>query len=184
MEHLHFRFLRFSAFYSPLLLTMSSGHLAAEGLEASYDTVTPARTIQDGIVDGTVQVAQSATAVSFEPWQRGERLPFRHFALMNRRDGFFLARRGGDAPFDWCDLDGSTVLVDHFFQPMAMLMCALDARGVDVSKVRMLDAGDPAAIDAAFRAGVGDVVHMQGPAPHQLQHEGVAKVVASVGAAA
>jgi len=184
MEHLHIRFLRFSAFYSPMLLTMSGGHLAAEGLEATYDTVTPQRTILDGIVDGAVQVAQSATAVSFEPWQLGESLPFRHFALMNRRDGFYLARRGPGAEFDWADLEGATVIADHFFQPMAMLLCALAERGVDASSVRLIDAGDPAAIDRAFRSGEGDVVHMQGPAPHQLQHDGIATVVASVGAAA
>lgn len=184
METLHIRFLRFSAFYSPLLLTMSGGHLAAEGLQATYDTVTPQRTILDGIVDGSVQVAQSATAVSFEPWQRGEVLPFRHFALMNRRDGFYLARRGSEASFEWADLNGATVVADHFFQPLAMLRCALAERGVDPATVTMVDAGDPAAIEAAFRQGSGDVVHMQGPAPHQLQHDGVATVVASVGAAA
>ncbi|MEY4175907.1 MAG: hypothetical protein RI900_3072 [Actinomycetota bacterium] len=184
VHHLHIRFLRFSAFYSPLLLTMSAGHLAAEGIEATYDVVGPGRTIADGVRDGSVHVAQSATAVSFEPWTRGEVAPFRHFALLNRRDGFFLARRGPRRPFEWNHLEGSVVVADHFFQPMAMLRCALAERGVEVPRVTMLDVGQPADIEGAFRDGAGDFVHMQGPAPQQLEVEGLAHVVASVGEAA
>jgi NitT/TauT family transport system substrate-binding protein len=36
---------------------------------------------------------------------------------------------------------------------------------------------------AAFRAGQGDYFHEQAPYPQQLEHEGVARVVASVGEA-
>jgi NitT/TauT family transport system substrate-binding protein len=180
----HIRFLRFSAFYSPLLLTMAGGHLAAEDIEATYDIVRPDRTILDGIADGSVQVAQSATAVSFEPWAAGDVLPFRHFALMNCRDGFFIARRGGASQFAWSDLERSAVIADHFFQPMAMLRAALAAQGVDESTVQFVDEGDVAAIDRAFRSGEGDFVHLQGPAPQQLELDGIGRVVAAVGAAA
>jgi NitT/TauT family transport system substrate-binding protein len=184
MHRVHIRFLRFSAFYSPLLLTMSAGHLTAEGIEATYDVVGPGRTIADGVRDGSVHVAQSATAVSFEPWTRGEVLPFRHFALLNRRDGFFLARRGPRRPFEWNHLEDSEVVADHFFQPLAMLRCALAERGVETARVKLLDVGQPADIEQAFRHGAGDFVHLQGPAPQQLEVEGLAHVVASVGEAA
>ena len=46
-----------------------------------------------------------------------------------------------------------------------------------------MDAGTVEAIDEAFRAGQGDYVHQQGPAPQQLEKEGIAHVVASVGEA-
>ena len=36
---------------------------------------------------------------------------------------------------------------------------------------------------AAFRSGAGDYVHLQGPAPQQLEADGVGHVVASVGEA-
>ncbi len=181
MQHIHIRFLRFSAFYSPLMLTMSGGFLREEGLEASFDVVTPTRTIADGIRDGSVQVAQSATAVSFAPWERGEALPFRHFALINDRDGFFLAGRGLPEPFDWRSLVGRPVIVDHFFQPHAMFRDALRQKGIDPDSVSVIDAGDVVAIEAAYRAGRADVVHMQGPVPQQLEAEGNGRVLASVG---
>lgn len=181
MDRVHLRFLRYSAFYTPLLLTLSSPELGAEGIEATYDVVTPDRTIPDGIRSGEVDVAQSALAVSFRPALAGEAIPFVHFALLNDRDGFFLARRGGDGPFDWHDLEGRTIVADHFFQPLSMWQRACQLRGVDLSRVNLVDAGDPAAIDRAFRAGQGDFVHMQGPAPQLLEHEGIGRVVASVG---
>lgn len=70
METIHIRFLRYSAFYSPLLLTMAAGHLRGEGLEATYDIVAPGRSIPEGIRSGEVTVAQSAPAVSFGPWEK------------------------------------------------------------------------------------------------------------------
>jgi NitT/TauT family transport system substrate-binding protein len=182
LETLHIRFLRYSAFYSPLLLTMSGGHLAAEGLTATFDIAGPDRPIPSAIASGEVQVAQSAPAVSFAPWERGEELPFRHFALLNSRDGFFLAGRGA-GPLDWKSLEGRTAVIDHFFQPLAMFRQALANWGVDPAKVTLIDAGDVAAIEKAYRAGQGDVVHMQGPTPQQFQHEGLGTVFASVGEA-
>src|SRR3989442_13979810 len=38
-------------------------------------------------------------------------------------------------------------------------------------------------MDRAFRKGDGDYIHQQGPAPKQLEHDGVGHVVASVGEA-
>lgn len=183
MDTLHIRFLRYSAFYSPLLLTMGGGHLRAEGLEATFDVVTPERTIADGIARGEVQVAQSAPFVSFAPCLRGESLPFRHFALMNSHDGFFVAGRASEGPFDWSDLEGRTVLVDHFAQPLVMFRRALHLRGLDERAVRIIDAGDVGAMERAFREGRAEFVHLQGPVPQQLEVEGVGIVGPSVGEA-
>ena len=38
-------------------------------------------------------------------------------------------------------------------------------------------------MDQAFRDGQGDYIHQQGPAPQQLERDGVGHVVASVGKA-
>jgi NitT/TauT family transport system substrate-binding protein len=38
-------------------------------------------------------------------------------------------------------------------------------------------------MDQAFRKGEGDYIHQQGPAPQQLEHDGVGHIVASVGEA-
>lgn len=181
MSKINIMALRHSAFYSPLLLTIAGGFLKQEGLEPSYEVATPERTVEASISDGGVHVAQSAVATGFAYLERGETPPVVHFAQINERDGFFLAAREPQADFKWSDLRGKQVLVDHFFQPLAMFKYALHREGVDINDIDIIDAGDVAAIDAAFREGRGDYVHQQGPAPQQLEHEGLGHVVAAIG---
>jgi len=179
MTAIRIRALRHSAFYSPLLLTITGGFLQEEGLEPVYDIATPENTVEQGILSGQVQVAQSAVAVSFaNPGQT----PLRHFAQINQRDGFFITARDNNSDhFDWHALIGKEVLVDHFFQPMAMFKYALHKLSIDFAQLKVIDAGDVNAIDQAFRNGQGDFVHQQGPYAQQLEDDGLGTVFARVG---
>lgn len=126
-------------------------------------------------------MAQSAPAVSFKPVLSGQVPAYRHFALMNNRDGFFLGARNTtstststtstNSSWQWSQLVGSTALIDHFFQPMALFQTALRCQGVEAAALSITDAGTPDEIKAAFRAGRGDYVHLQGPGPQQLEQE-------------
>lgn len=53
--------------------------------------------------------------------------------------------------------------------------------GLDYDSIVAVDAGNVGEMDAAFRAGEGDYIHQQGPAPQQLEHDGVGHVVAGLG---
>src|SRR5437867_8099171 len=55
-------------------------------------------------------------------------------------------------------------------------------RGLDYTAIRDVDIPS-GQMDRAFRKGDGDYIHQQGPAPQQLEHDGVGHVVASVGEA-
>lgn len=175
--------LRHSAFYTPLLMAIAGGYLKDEGLEPVYRPATPERPVPESLRNGDAHVAQSAVATSFASLERGEVPDIVHFAQINALDGFFIAGRQPEPDFCWADLKGKRVLVDHFFQPLAMLRYGLHRQGVSLDELNVIDAGDVAAIEQAFRDGEGDYVHMQGPMPQQLQHEGLACVVASVGEA-
>jgi NitT/TauT family transport system substrate-binding protein len=173
--------LRHSAFYSPYLMTIAGGYLAAEGLEPVYAPATPEDPLPGAIRAGRCHVAQSAVATSFADLERAQEIDIVHFAQINARDGFFIAAREHDPAFGWEKLVGRKVLVDHFFQPLAMLRYGLYRRGIDLAELDVIDAGEPAAIEEAFRHGLGDYVHLQGPAPQQLEHDGIGQVVAAVG---
>ncbi|MCU7829426.1 MAG: ABC transporter substrate-binding protein [Candidatus Thiodiazotropha sp. (ex Myrtea sp. 'scaly one' KF741663)] len=181
MEKINIMALRHSAFYSPLLTTISGGFLKAEGLEANYSVATPERTVPDAIRNGEVHLAQSAVATSFAELEQSQTIDIVHFAQINRLDGFFIAGRQPDPDFSWEQLNGKEILVDHLFQPLAMFRYALNQLGVDESCVKITDAGSVEAMDKAFRDGQGDYVHQQGPFPQQLEKEGLGHVVASVG---
>ena len=173
--------LRHSAFYSPLLMTMAGGFLKQQGLEYDYQLATEANTVPNNIRSGKCQLAQSAVATSFAELEKNHSLDIVHFAQINKRDGFYIAGREKDDHFSWNKLLGKRVLVDHFFQPMAMFKFALHKQGIDYSAIEVVDAGDTDGIEQAFRKGEADYVHMQGPVPQQLEYEDMAYVVAAVG---
>ncbi|MGH9662721.1 MAG: ABC transporter substrate-binding protein, partial [Bryobacteraceae bacterium] len=173
---------RHSAFYSPLIATITSGFLEREGLDATYGVLEPGQTSREMIASGRAHVIQSAVSTSWGPMEKGERdLPV-HFAQINRRDGFFVVGRHPDPDFRWTNLEGREFLADHAAQPLAMMMYAARSNGVDWSRVRLVDAGGPDSMESRFRSGAGDFVQLQGPAAQQLEADGVGTVVACAGA--
>jgi NitT/TauT family transport system substrate-binding protein len=174
-------FTRFSAFYSPLIATMAGGFLKAEGLEGKHSVSAPGTSAIAGLIDGSLHVAQSAPSYSFGPLEKGTVPPIRHFAQINEKDGFFLAGRTPDPAFTWDKLKGRKVIIDHGGQPMAMFKYACFKRGLDFKDLIAVDAGSTDKMIAAFRAGEGDFIHLQGPAPQQLEHDKVGHIVTSLG---
>lgn len=174
---------RHSAFYSPLIGAIAGGFLKEEGFEPTYAVVPPGKAVGNLIGDGEIDVAQSAVSGSFTALDKGQTPRAVHFAQINERDGFFICARQPDPHFTWDKLAGRQVLVDSVGQPMAMFKYACHKMGLDYSKINAINAGGPDEMDAAFRTGRGEYVHLQGPYPQQLQKEGIGHVVASVGKA-
>ena len=181
MTRINIQFTRFSAFYSPLISTMSGGFLADEGLKPAQSIAPPGTSAIEALLDGSADVVQSALSQGLSTLEKGETPATVHFAQINEMDGFFLTGREADPDFAWDKLAGKKVLVDHGGQPLAMFKYACHKAGVDYGDIDAIDAGNGAEMDAAFRDGQGDYIHQQGPAPQQLEHDGAGHVVASVG---
>ena len=173
--------LRHSAFYSPLLYTMTGGFLKEQGLEANYQIANSPKEVFESLKNGSVHLSQLAVAASFSELEQEKSPEIVHFAQINQRDGFFIAGKSQKQPFKWQDLIGKKVLVDHLFQPLAMFRYALKKYGIDEKQIHIIDAGDVKAMEIAFKRGEADYIHQQGPAPQQLEYEGKAQVLASVG---
>jgi NitT/TauT family transport system substrate-binding protein len=179
-DEIGIQFTRFSAFYSPLIAAIAGGFLEAEGLRAKHSVAPAGRSALEAVVAGMAHVAQSAPSQGFAALEKGQRPSAVHFAQINEKDGFFLTARAPDPTFTWDRLKGRRVLVDHGGQPLAMFKYACHRRGLDYGAIVAVDVpGDR--MDGAFRGGDGDYIHQQGPAPQQLEHDGLGAVVASVG---
>src|SRR5215831_1920250 len=174
---------RHAAFYSPLIATIAAGCLKSEGLDATYSVLAPGQRSHALLRDSIVDVMQSAVSSNWTPLEKGESPLAVHFAQINRRDGFFLVARHRAPAFEWSELEGKRLIADHGVQPLAMLRYGAKCQGVDWSRIRVIDSGSPEQMVAAFLAGNGDFVHLQGPAPQQLEHDRAGCLVASVGAA-
>ncbi|MCI0547924.1 MAG: ABC transporter substrate-binding protein [Candidatus Rokubacteria bacterium] len=181
-DEIRIQFTRFSAFYSPLIATIAGGFLAEEGLAPKHSIAPLGKSAIESLPSGAAHVVQSAPAQGFAPLEKGQSPPAVHFAQINEKDGFFLTARAPDPAFTWETLRGKRVLVDHGGQPLAMFKYACHRRGLAWADITALNVPSDQ-MDAAFRKGEGDYIHQQGPAPQQLEHDGVGHVVASVGEA-
>ena len=181
MTKLNIQFTLFSAFYSPLISTMSGGFLKDEGLEYDWSVSPPGKSAIDAVVAGDVHVCQTALSQSFSVLGRGETPKVMHFAQINEMDGFFITGREADPDFTWDKLEGADVVLFGGGQPLAMFKYACHKAGIDFDKINAINPGGAADMDKAFREGQGAYVQQQGPFPQQLEADGVGHIVAQVG---
>jgi len=181
MAHVNIQFTLFSAFYTPLIVTMAGGFLKREGLDHAWSISPPGQSAVASIVDGSAQVIQSAPSQGFNSLAQGERPTAIHFAQINEMDGFYLSAREPDPDFDWHKLEGAEVVMFKAGQPNAMFRYACHKAGIDYDRIIPVNPGGAADIDRAFRAGDGRYVQQQGPFPQQLEADGRGHIVAAVG---
>ncbi|WP_193369604.1 ABC transporter substrate-binding protein [Pelagibius marinus] len=181
MEKINIQFTLFSAFYSPLISTMSGGFLKEEGLDPEWSVAQPGVSAIQGLVEGKAHVVQSALSQAFGPLNEGKTPPVVHFAQVNEMDGFFITGREADPDFTWDKLEGAEVVMFKGGQPRAMFNYACHKAGIDFDRIKPITPGGAADIDKAFRDGQGQYVQQQGPFPQQLQADGIGHVVAQVG---
>ena len=158
MDIISIQFTLFSAFYSPLISTMSGGFLKAEGLDSAWSISPPGVSALAALEDGSVHVVQSALSQGFTSLNKGETPTAVHFAQVNEMDGFFLTGREVDPEFTWDKLEGAEVVMFKGGQPLAMFKYACYKAGIDFNKIKPINPGGAADIDHAFRHGQGQYV--------------------------
>lgn len=163
---------------------MAGGFLEDEGLEFEWSNSAVGKSAVDALTDGSAHVVQSAPSQGFLAVANGKKPPERHFAQVNEMDGFFLAGQNADPNFMWDKLNGAKVIVDQTsVQPLSMFKYACFKQGLDFANLEIVDAGTGADMINAFKGGDGDYIHLQGPAPQQLEFDGAGYIVAAVGPA-
>ena len=181
MTTINIQFTLFSAFYSPLIATMSAGFLKEEGLDYEWSVSPPGVSAVEAVLDGSADVIQSAPSQAFNALKTGQASPVLHFAKVNEMDGFFITSREVDSDFSWHKLEGAEVVMFGAGQPNAMFRYACHKAGIDYDKIKAITPGGPDAIDKAYRQGQGQYVQQQGPYPQQLAFEEKGNIVAQVG---
>lgn len=181
MEDIKIEFTLFSAFYAPLIATMSGGFLRDEGLNADWSVSKPGTSAIEAIRNGSAHVVQTALSQAFNPLTEGVDPGFVNFAQVNEMDGFFVTGRNPDPDFTWDKLEGAEVVLFGGGQPLVMFKYACHKAGIDFDKIKAIHVGGAADMDRAFREGTGDYVQQQGPFPQQIEADKAGHIVATVG---
>jgi len=173
---------RHSPFYSPFLAVHAAGFLQQEGIESTLRLPADGESTGAVLRRGEVDVIQSAVSAAWTALEKGVTDFPVHIAQINQCDGFVILGREPDPNFTWRKLDGVKLIADHGHQPLALLRWAAHQNGGDLSRANLLNLGSPPAMEAAFRAGQGDYIHLQGGMPQQMELEGLGHIVAYAGA--
>jgi len=172
---------RHSPFYSPFLAAHAAGFLQQEGIESTLRLPADGESTAAVLRRGEVDVIQSAVSAAWTLIEKGSTDFPVHIAQINQCDGFVIVGREADPNFRWQKLNGKTLIADHGNQPLALLRWAAYNQGGDLSRANLLNLGAAPAMEAAFRAGQGDYLHLQGGVPQQMELEGAGHIVAYVG---
>ena len=169
MAKIHIQFTLFSAFYSPLISTMTGNFLSEEGFDYEWSVAEPGVSALEALAAGTAQVVQSTISQGFSSLEKGDPPTARHFALINNMDGFFITGRDRDDSFNWSSLEGAEVLVHHGGQPMTMLKYACQKRVLISPKSRSLMLATPTKWTQLFVTGKGSTSISRGQRLNSLR---------------
>jgi NitT/TauT family transport system substrate-binding protein len=172
---------RHSPFYSPFLAVHAAGFLRQEGIESTLRLPVEGESTAAVLRCGEVDVIQSAVSAAWTAIEKGVTDFPLHIAQINQCDGFVIVGRKPEPNFTWQELDDKALIADHGHQPLALLRWAAHNNGAELSRANLLNQGSALAMEAAFRTGQGDYIHLQGGMPQRMELEGAGHIVAYVG---
>ena len=172
---------RHSAFYSPVIALIAKGFLEKEGSIGTYQVLPAGASIVEEVASGRMAVGQAAVSSSWSDLEKVEKPLVAQFAQINICDGFFIAGREPDSHFTWDKLKNGKFMYVHGGQPEAMLRYGAFKMGLDLNEVQGINKSSTKNMMDSWRKGEGTFFHEQGSYPQQLEHEGCAHIVASVG---
>ena len=180
MTHLKIMVSRHSAFYSPLIATISGNFLDQYGISASYHIADKGNTIEE-VGNGNMDIGQAAVSGSWSYLENMQKPPVTHFAQINSYDGFFILGRKELDFFSWDEITKGKFLFVHGGQPEAMLRYALSKKGIDLDRVDKIFSNGGEEMMKQWDDGIADFFHEQGAYPQQLEYENKGKILGSVG---
>ena len=180
MTHLKTMVSRHSAFYSPLIATISGNFLDQYGISASYHIADKGNTIEE-VGSGNMDIGQAAVSGSWSYLENIQKPPVTHFAQINSYDGFFILGRKELDFFSWNEITKGKFLFVHGGQPEAMLRYALSKKGIDLDRVDKIFSNGGDEMMKQWDDGIADFFHEQGAYPQQLEYENKGKILGSVG---
>ena len=180
MTHLKIMVSRHSAFYSPLIATISGNFLDQYGISASYHIADKGNTIEE-VGSGNMDIGQAAVSGSWSYLENIQKPPVTHFAQINSYDGFFILGRKELDFFSWDEITKGKFLFVHGGQPEAMLRYALSKKGIDLNRVDKIFSNGGEEMMKQWDDGIADFFHEQGAYPQQLEYENKGKILGSVG---
>lgn len=174
-----------SVFYAPQYVAINLGLFEEHGIEVELLNSQGADKVMAAVLSGQVDIGFAGPEASIYVYLQGKEDYPQVFAQLTKRDGSFLVGREKNDSFEWTNLEGTHVLPGRKGGvPYMTLEYVIKQHGLDPATDMNFD--NSISFDAmtgAFVGGIGDYVTIFEPTATELELEGKAYIMASVGEA-
>jgi len=172
-----------SIFYAPQYVALNQGFFKEEGLEIELSNGQGADKVMTAVLTGQADIGFAGPEASVYVYNEGKEDNSIVFAQLTNGDGTFLMGRKPDPGFQWSDLRGKTVIGGRKGgMPEIILQYVLRNNGLNPGvDVKIDTTMQFAAMPGAFLGGQGDYVILFEPTASQMEKEGKAYILASLG---
>lgn len=172
-----------SIFYAPQYVALTQGFFKEEGLDVELSNGQGADKVMIAVLSGQVDVGFAGPEASVYVYNEGKEDNSVVFAQLTNGDGTFLMARQPNPNFKWSDLKGKTIIGGRKGgMPEVILQYVLRKNGLTPGKDVMIDTTmEFAAMPGAFIGGKDDYVIVYEPTASEMEKEGKAFIVASMG---
>lgn len=172
-----------SLFYAPQYVALSQGFFEEEGLEIELSNGQGADKVMTAVLTGQADIGFAGPEASVYVHNEGKEDNSVIFAQLTNGDGTFLMGREPDPDFKWSDVKGKTIIGGRKGgMPEVILQFVLRNNGLNPGKDVMIDTTMQfAAMPGAFLGGQGDYVIVFEPTASQMEKDGKAYILASLG---
>jgi NitT/TauT family transport system substrate-binding protein len=172
-----------SMFYAPAYVAIGNGFFKEAGLEVEMTTANGGDKSMAALLSGTADIALAGPEVPIYVLNGESPDKVRIFSGLTATDGFILMSREKPKGFSWDSLKGKEIMGWRpGSTPLLFLQAALRRKGLDPLKdVKLLNNTAPPARMGAWLSGQGDYAIFAEPDASQLELEGKAYSVASIG---
>lgn len=172
-----------SIFYAPMYVAFEKGFFKEEGLEVELSNGQGADKVMTAVLTDQVDMGFAGPEASVYVYNEGKADHGVVFAQLTNGDGTFLLGREPDPNFQWSDVKGKTIIGGRKGgMPEIILQYVLRNNGLTPGKDVMIDTTMQfAAMPGAFMGGQGDYVIVFEPTASEMEKEGKAYILASLG---
>lgn len=172
-----------SIFYAPQYVALSQGFFKEEGLEIELSNGQGADKVMTAVLTGQADIGFAGPEASIYVYNEGKEDHSVVFTQLTNGDGTFLMGRKPDPDFKWSDVKGKTIIGGRKGgMPEVVLQYVLRNNGLNPGQDVMIDTTMQfAAMPGAFLGGQGDYVIVFEPTASQMEKEGKAYILASLG---
>ncbi|HHW30592.1 MAG TPA: ABC transporter substrate-binding protein [Clostridiaceae bacterium] len=172
-----------SVFYAPQYVALTQGFFEEEGLEIELYNGQGADKVMNAVLTGQVEIGFAGPEASIYVYNEGREDYSVVFAQLTNGDGTFLMGREPDPDFKWSDVKGKTIIGGRKGgMPEIILQYVLRKNGLKPGEDVFIDTTMQfAAMPGAFMGGQGDYVIIFEPTASEMEKEGKAYILASLG---